>query len=238
LKSRKFLFDTLHDRDNVGSVISKILGVIFWSVMTAVTLVIFGFNVYSVFVPFGTFIVALSFVFGNSLKTIWESTIFILVIRPYDVGDRVQFGTETVETVSRINLLTTESYGPDGRLYIHQHSQLYLVTLIQHQRSKDYVFSFSIDVAKETTEAQLKGMQKKLTEFLSTDTSVPWKFDTWSWGVSSIDNKDNKMNIWFWIELNEVNWSKPIIFTPAKTSLLLQLKKICGELQIGWQPPK
>lgn len=42
-------------------------------------------------------VVLLAFMFGNSLKTVFESIIFLFIIHPYDVGDRLVI--DTVEVI-------------------------------------------------------------------------------------------------------------------------------------------
>ena len=39
-----------------------------------------------------TVALGLSFIFGNLLKEIFESIVLLLVMHPYDVGDRIQLG--------------------------------------------------------------------------------------------------------------------------------------------------
>jgi hypothetical protein len=37
--------------------------------------------------PFFTLLISLSFIFGNTLRSILESCIFLFLVRPFDVGD-------------------------------------------------------------------------------------------------------------------------------------------------------
>ncbi|CAE7820996.1 ARAD1 [Symbiodinium microadriaticum] len=58
-----------------------------------------------------TVALGLSFIFGNLLKEIFESVVLLLVMHPYDVGDRIQLGdgdTIRIYTVQKINIMTTE----------------------------------------------------------------------------------------------------------------------------------
>lgn len=46
------------------------------------------------------------FVFGNMAKTLFEAIVFIFVMHPFDVGDRIEIeGTQMV--VEEMNILTT-----------------------------------------------------------------------------------------------------------------------------------
>ena len=43
-------------------------------------------------ISMSTVALGLSFIFGNLLKEIFESVVLLLVMHPYDVGDRIQLG--------------------------------------------------------------------------------------------------------------------------------------------------
>jgi len=204
--------------------------------MILVVVLIFGFDLYSVLLPFSTFLVAFAFAFGNSLKIVWESAIFIFGIHPYDVGDRIQIESDPQINVSRINLLTTEGYTTDGRLYIYFHSYIATTTIGQFERSRDYTFNFTLHFSNDTTEEQLKEMGSRLYTFLSTDTSFPWKFETWNWGISGV-TLQNILAVWFWLELQDINWGMSGKWYAAQTSLLLKIKSICQDLNIVYYPP-
>lgn len=64
----------------------------------------------SLLLPFGTSLLALAFVFGNSLKVAWESFIFIFFVNPFEVGDKVTYSGMPNFYISKINLLTTEVF--------------------------------------------------------------------------------------------------------------------------------
>jgi hypothetical protein len=94
------LYNTLHDRDNIAHIISATLEVVTWLIVILVVLGIAGnfdskslqFNLnigvsYEKYIlPFMTSTLTLAFVFGNSLKNLWEAFLFIFVVRAFDVG--------------------------------------------------------------------------------------------------------------------------------------------------------
>jgi len=62
-------------------------------------------------ISMSTVALGLSFIFGNLLKEIFESVVLLLVMHPYDVGDRIQLGDGDalrIYTVQKINIMTTE----------------------------------------------------------------------------------------------------------------------------------
>ena len=50
-------------------------------------------NVTKLWLQFSTMILAFVFVFGNSLKVVFEAVVFLFVVHPFDIGDGVQIGT-------------------------------------------------------------------------------------------------------------------------------------------------
>ena len=48
-----------------------------------------------VWVMFSSIVLAFAFMFGNSVKTVYESIIYLFVVHPFDVGDKI-----IVDTVS------------------------------------------------------------------------------------------------------------------------------------------
>lgn len=50
-------------------------------------------NFQHVWVTFGSMLLSFTFVFGNSIKTLFESVIFLFVVHPFDVGDMISIGT-------------------------------------------------------------------------------------------------------------------------------------------------
>jgi small-conductance mechanosensitive channel len=50
--------------------------------------------------------VALSFIFGNTIRNLFESMLFLFIQHPYDIGDWVEFDGKSYEVV-KISLMNT-----------------------------------------------------------------------------------------------------------------------------------
>ena len=46
-------------------------------------------------------VVLLAFIFGNTVKTVFESIIFLFIVHPYDVGDRCEIDEVQVKPTKR-----------------------------------------------------------------------------------------------------------------------------------------
>jgi hypothetical protein len=80
---------SLSGHQSVSTAMQSLLDVVFWLLLTFLALLIWQVSVVDVYVPLGTVLVSASFAIGASLSQIVSSLIFVLVTRPYNVGDRV-----------------------------------------------------------------------------------------------------------------------------------------------------
>lgn len=96
---------------------------VFSNVLATVQAIVVGLILLAVFFPpevlrtfclsISTAFLGFSFVFGGLMKDLFESIVLILVIHPYDVGDRIRMrdlgtGLHRIYTVQKVNILTTE----------------------------------------------------------------------------------------------------------------------------------
>lgn len=63
-----------------------------------------------------TFVLAFVFVFGNAIRNTFEAILFLFVIHPFDVGDRVFVGVTGPMFVHEIGMLTTVMANWDKKL--------------------------------------------------------------------------------------------------------------------------
>src|SRR4051794_35493535 len=91
----------------ISNAIHMIASGVYWIAMFLIVLAIFDVNFNAVLVPLGTMVIALGFAVGPTIQRLLESLAFVLVIQPYDVGDRVSIsgiaGGKTM-IVSQVNV--------------------------------------------------------------------------------------------------------------------------------------
>lgn len=46
-------------------------------------------NLEKTWLAFSSIVLAFAFVFGNSVKTVYEAIIYLFVVHPFDVGDKI-----------------------------------------------------------------------------------------------------------------------------------------------------
>ena len=88
------------------------------SVITLLLLAVACFQVsfLDAIVPLGTVLVAISFAIGNTVKEVVESLVFILGVRPYDVGDRITVNSGPTLIVRKIDIMTTTAINLNNKV--------------------------------------------------------------------------------------------------------------------------
>jgi hypothetical protein len=171
VQDRKNLKTTL---ENTSQVVLKLRAVIatgmnFFVFLCA--LAIFGLDVLEVWVGISSILLAFSFVFGGTLKGVFDSVVFLFGVHPYDVGDKIKLGpTEDVYFVKRISLMSTHMTRWDGASVRFMNPYLFTVSpLINVRRSGNHekTLSLIIDAASLPSRNELERMQFEFEQFLS-----------------------------------------------------------------------
>ncbi|KAJ6739298.1 MECHANOSENSITIVE ION CHANNEL PROTEIN 5 [Salix koriyanagi] len=88
-RERRALALTLNDTKTAVNKLHQMINIIFGIVIVVISLVILGIAKINFFMLLGSQFLVVSFIFGNTAKTLFESIIFLFVIHPFDVGDSV-----------------------------------------------------------------------------------------------------------------------------------------------------
>ncbi|CAJ1393916.1 unnamed protein product [Effrenium voratum] len=100
-----------------------------------------------------TVALGLSFIFGNLLRETFESVVLLLVMHPYDVGDRILL-QDTIYTIQKINILTTEARDLSNHCVYLKNSKLFHEdTLLNLGRSLNAVVE--INIVFQTSEVSM-----------------------------------------------------------------------------------
>lgn len=103
---------------------------------------IWGINLVAGFTTFSAVMVGLSFVFGNSIRIMFESLLFLFNEHPYDVGDMVGIDEQVYE-VKKVRLLYTVMLDMYGHTIYFSSKELLEKRVVNWSRSRnhtDYMF--------------------------------------------------------------------------------------------------
>jgi len=140
---------TVKDLSAIWLVFSSVVSAIHFLVSLSIVLgFFFPIQVLrTVCLSMSTVALGLSFIFGNLFKEIFESLILLLVIHPYDVGDRIlleEHNSSKIYTVQKINILTTEARDLANHCVYLKNSKLFHEDILNLGRSLNAVVEINV----------------------------------------------------------------------------------------------
>jgi len=189
---------SLDGQQSVSTAINLLLDSAFWAVLLACVLWIFDIPIYQVFLPLGTVLVSASFAIGSTVSNIVSSLIFVLVARPYSIGDRVTcsgvMNGEEVIIVRRIDVLYTVFLRLTNKEMIVPNHMLANMAIENHKRSPPAIFKVELHVSNQTTAAQLEQLRQRLNAYLASQ-PLSWK-PTCMIRMASIKEQSIVLSVW------------------------------------------
>ncbi|KAF9579691.1 hypothetical protein BGW38_003947 [Lunasporangiospora selenospora] len=164
-KERKDLHTSLRD---LSQAVGK-LDIIFLTVVAVVWLLIvlsiFGKNVVQNMLSIGSFLLALSFVFGNSLKILFENIVFLFITHPYDSGDLVVIdGAEMF--VREVGLNSTTFVTWDGKRMYYPNNFVSTRPIHNVRRSPNMSEKIVLNVDCYTPQAKILELRARMRDYL------------------------------------------------------------------------
>ncbi|PRW44384.1 Mechanosensitive ion channel 10 [Chlorella sorokiniana] len=148
-QERAFLACTLRDTKSVIGKLERLLGAIIHVLFGFFYLYIFGVDVTKAWLTFSSVILAFTFIFGNSIRTVFECVVWLFSVHPYDVGDTLVIGGEN-HRVAEIALLNTTLVRADGARIYRPNSRLNNESLFNLSRSTNKAESIKLSLDLST----------------------------------------------------------------------------------------
>jgi small-conductance mechanosensitive channel len=240
--SRVALKNSLNDRHDISKNLSRTIRIAYY-VVTAIIMValVFQVSLQSLLLPFSTLLIAYSFMFGRTLQRMLEAFVLTVVVRPYNIGDRVVLEgvpDRMAIIVSKINLLTTEAFSTDGQKWIIPNHRAVDMLITQQQKSRNYAVTFNFHVPfRSFTQDVYKRFRDKLQAFFEND-SAPWNCNPANWTllITNVENM-NKVILNVWVQLLGINWSSPKKYSVPRMNLYFAIREICEVLGLEYEMP-
>nr|XP_051193388.1 mechanosensitive ion channel protein 6-like isoform X3 [Lolium perenne] len=199
-RERKALALTLNDTKTAVNKLSQMGNVVVGLIVFALWLLILGIATTHFFVFISSQLLVAVFVFGNTMKTIFEAIIFLFVMHPFDVGDRCEI-EEVQVVVEEMNIMTTVFLRYDNLKIYYPNSVLATKPIFNFYRSPDMgeAVDFSIHVA--TPVEKLALMKERILRYIDS------KKEHWYPGAMVVlrdvdDTNKLKVSIWLRHTLN------------------------------------
>ena len=134
---RRDLAKSLASASGVLATLERIILSALYFLLVFVVLGIFEQNIVEMWFTASSMLLAFVFMFGNSIKQLFESVIFIFVIHPFDVGDAVLIENER-HAVRNIGILTTETVKWNGQVIYYPNASMSTKPLVNLTRMKKF----------------------------------------------------------------------------------------------------
>eukprot|EP00877_Chromochloris_zofingiensis_P004797 jgi/Chrzof1/14318/UNPLg00590.t1 len=144
---RKNMAASLKDTDSIVGSLELGLGTLVHFVFIAFYLLVWDVNVMQGFSTLSATVLALTFVFGESVKSVYDNSLFLFVAHPFDVGDALWLDNSQWR-VKKIGLMTTELLKSNGDAVYYPNNRLRSAALTNLTRSskRSDTVSFLVDM--------------------------------------------------------------------------------------------
>ncbi|KAF9365520.1 hypothetical protein BGX34_009663 [Mortierella sp. NVP85] len=164
-KERKDLHTSLRDLSQAVGKLDIIFLTIVAVVWLFIVLSIFGKDIVKNMLSIGSFLVALSFVFGNSLKILFENIVFLFVTHPYDSGDLVCIDN-TDMYVREVGLNSTTFVTWDGKRMYYPNSVISQKPIHNVRRSPNMTDKIVLHIDCYTPQAKIFELRARMRDYI------------------------------------------------------------------------
>ncbi|KAF9364200.1 hypothetical protein BGX34_002229 [Mortierella sp. NVP85] len=226
-KERKDLHTALRD---LSQAVGK-LDIIFLTIVAVIWLLIilsiFGTSVVQNMLSIGSFLVALSFVFGNSLKTLFENIVFLFITHPYDSGDLCNIEGNDMY-VREVGLNTTMFVTWDGKRMYYPNNILSQKSIHNVRRSPNMSEKIVLNIDCYTPQSKILELRARMRDFLARE-NKEFSPDM----EIQIQEMDVKLKISMVIE-HKGNWQDSGLRWARRTKFNFALKEAVEDLGIKY----
>ncbi|CAM0944679.1 unnamed protein product [Alopecurus aequalis] len=229
-RERKALALTLNDTKTAINKLNQMGNVVVGLIVSALWLLILEIATTHFFVFISSQLLVAVFVFGNTMKTIFEAIIFLFVMHPFDVGDRCEI-EEVQVVVEEMNIMTTVFLRYDNLKIYYPNSVLATKPIFNFYRSPDMGegIDFSIHVA--TPVEKLAIMKERILRYIDS------KKEHWYPGAMVVlrDVDDtNKLKVSIWLR-HTLNWQDMGMRFVRRELVLQEMIKVLRDLEIEYR---
>jgi small-conductance mechanosensitive channel len=169
-RERKSIASSMHDVDQAITVLDRLLCTVVFIAIVFVFVAFLNQSFVTTLATAGTALLSLSFVFAATTQELLGSCIFLFVKHPYDIGDRVDIGTDQ-HTVEHISLLFTVFRRANGSKVggLVQIPNIVLNTLSIENLSRSHAMmeEHSVFVSFDTTFEDVQILRDELNKFVT-----------------------------------------------------------------------
>ena len=134
-EKRRDLARSLDSATSVLATLDRIVLTTFHVVLLFIAMAIFDMNIMEMWFTVSSVLLAFAFMFGNSVKVLFESIIFIFIVHSFDIGDNILINGER-HVVRNISIMNTETTKWNGQVIYYPNTVLNTAPLVNLTRTK------------------------------------------------------------------------------------------------------
>ena len=134
-EKRRDLARSLDSATSVLATLDRIVLTAFHVVLLFIAMAIFDMNIMEMWFTVSSVLLAFAFMFGNSVKVLFESIIFIFIVHSFDIGDNILINGER-HVVRNISIMNTETTKWNGQVIYYPNTVLNTAPLVNLTRTK------------------------------------------------------------------------------------------------------
>ncbi|KAL1188524.1 Mechanosensitive ion channel protein 8 [Cardamine amara subsp. amara] len=226
-RERRALALTLNDTKTAVNKLHHMINIVTAIVIVVIWLVLLEIASSKVLLFVSSQVVLLAFIFGNTVKTVFESIIFLFIVHPYDVGDRCEIDNVQV-VVEEMNILTTVFLRYDNLKIMYPNSLLWQKSINNYYRSPDMwdIIEFCVHIT--TPPEKMATIKQRISNYI--DNKPEYWYPTATILVKDVEDL-NKVRIAIW-PCHRMNFQDIIERWTRRSVLVEEIVKILIELDI------
>ncbi|CAN1192546.1 Mechanosensitive ion channel protein 8 [Linum perenne] len=215
-RERRALALTLNDTKTAVNKLHQMVNVIVSVIIVIISLLLLGIAPSKFFVLLGSQLVVVSFIFGNTCKTLFESIIFLFIVHPYDL------------IVEEMNILTTVFLRGDNQKVVYHNNILATKSIGNYYRSPDMGDAIEFLIHVTTPADKVAVMKQRIISYIESKKEhwypSPMVITKDVEGLTSV-----RMAVWFRHRINHQDMGEKF---SRRATLVEELIKIFKELDI------
>ncbi|GKY90894.1 hypothetical protein MPSEU_000062200 [Mayamaea pseudoterrestris] len=175
-KELRLLRASVANSTKMDASFEAIFNVVFYFIIICIVLAVIGIDPVVIFASVSGFAIGFAFMIGSAAAKFFEGLLFIIIRKPYDIGDRINVSEVTRDTdyagapgwiVKDVDLFTTTVlYASTNEVATYANSSLAACRIINAARSPKAVVVFMIKFPLDTSYKKLKVYKGAVEEFI------------------------------------------------------------------------
>ncbi|XP_024367346.1 mechanosensitive ion channel protein 10 isoform X1 [Physcomitrium patens] len=232
-KERKALSLTLSDNRTVVAKLHRVLDVLMLAILLTICFLIMGVNTQKLLVAFSSILLPSVFVFGNAARSTFESLIFLFIMHPFDVGDRINVDNVSL-VVEEMNILNTIFLSGSNEKVYYPNSVLASKPISNLYRSPDQWDAIEFQIHSSTPCEKIGILKERMTKYIE---SLPqYWYPTFRLVCKDIEDS-NRMKMALWMQ-HHMNFQESGERWQRRSNMILHMKTCMEDLKIGFMLPR